>query len=146
MMGMVVRQRIWLFGNKMENSNGLQQFVNVILKSSLTVECLIIKRNYKSFEMKIEKVLLYQNYAIFLRVAKKTLVKPWNKTFHYTTALFHKTFKSKCDTIAKSCFIARAGKIHLCVVFTVYAQLHIQFFILAYDLNLSMSMLQVCFR
>ena len=60
----------------MENSNGLQQFVNVILKSSLTVECLIIKRNYKSFEMKIEKVLLDQNYAIFLRVAKKTLVKP----------------------------------------------------------------------
>ena len=145
-MGMVVRQRIWLFGNKMENSNGLQQFVNVILKSSLTVECLIIKRNYKSFEMKIEKVLLDQNYAIFLRVAKKTLVKPWNKTFHYTTALFHKTFKSKCDAIAKSCFIARAGKIHLCVVFTVYVQLHIQFFILAYDLNLSMSMLQVCFR
>ena len=117
-MGMVVRPRIWLFGNKMENSNGLQRFVNVILKSSLTVECLIIKRNYKSFEMKIEKVLLYQNYAIFLRVAKKTLVKPWNKTFHYTTALFHKTFKSKCDTNPKSCFIARAGKIHLCVVFT----------------------------
>ena len=55
----------------MEHSNGLQLFVKVTLKSGVIVECLIIKRNYKSHRRKIEKVLLYRNYAIFLRVAKK---------------------------------------------------------------------------
>ena len=113
MMAAVVRPRIWSFGNNMEHSNELQWFVNVILKSALDVECLIIKRNDKSHGMKIEKVLLYGNYAIFLRVPKKTLVKPWNKIFHCTTALFHMTFKSKSETNDKSCFTARAGKIYL---------------------------------
>ena len=69
--GYGVRPHIWSFGNNMEHSNGLQWYVNVILKFSLAVECLIIKRNCKSHRMKIEKILLYQNYAIFLQVAKK---------------------------------------------------------------------------
>ena len=136
MRAMVVKHHIWSFGSNMEYSSGLQWFVNVILKSGLAVKCLITKRNCKSHGIKIEKVLLYRNYAVFLRMSKKTLLKPWNKTFHYTTAVFHMTFKSKCEANDKSCFTARAGKIDLiCVISRMYTQLHIQFFILAYDLN-----------
>ena len=146
-MATVVRPRIWSFGNKMKHSNGLQWFVNVILKSGLAVECLIIKRNYKSHGMKIEKVLLYRNYAIFLWVAKKTSVKPWNKIFHYTLHCFLWFSKASVKQMTKAALPLGLGKsIFAWVIFRMYTQLHIQFFTLAYNLNLSTRMVQVCFR
>ena len=48
--------------------------MNVVLKPGLSFEFLVIKRSYESHGMKIEKVLLYWEYALFLVVAK-ALVK-----------------------------------------------------------------------
>ena len=49
----------------------LQQVkMNVALKPRLIFNCLIITRNYKSREMKIEQFLLYRNYALFLQATK----------------------------------------------------------------------------
>ena len=49
----------------------LQQVkMNVVLKPRLIFNCLIITRNYKSREMKIEQFLLYRNYALFPQATK----------------------------------------------------------------------------
>ena len=138
-MATVVRPRTSSFGNNMEHSSGLQWFVNAILKSGLAVECLITKRNYKIHGMKIEKVLLHRSYAIFLRVAKKTI------SLYYCNISW--LSKASVKQMIKAALPLGLGKsIFVYVIFRMYTQLHIQFFILAYELNLSTSMEQVCFR
>ena len=113
----------------MEHSNGLQWFVNVILKFGFVVECLIIKRNYKRHNENRKSYAISKLCNLFTS-GKKTLVKPWNKIFHYTTALFHMTFKSKCEPNDKSCFTARAGEIHLhlCDIWNVHSTSYKIFF------------------
>ena len=54
----------------MKHPDRLKWHVNVVIKPGLNFECVIIKRSYKSYGMKIENVMLDQNYALFLRVAK----------------------------------------------------------------------------
>ena len=64
--------------------------------------------------MKIEKVLLYRNYALFLRVAKsfaKNLKQ--NITLFSFRNYLYCTFRGKYETNDKSCFSARSGKIDL---------------------------------
>ena len=76
--------------------------------------------------MKIEKVLVYLNYALFLRVAK-SFGKNLKQIFHCFSSETS-AFNSKCEKSDKRCFNARAWKINLCSydIYRMGTQLHAQ--------------------
>ena len=49
----------------MKHSNGLKWRVKSVLKPGFAFKCFIIKGSYESHGMKIEKILLHGNYALF---------------------------------------------------------------------------------
>ena len=101
------------FRNNKKHSNGLEWPVNLVLKSGLHSKCFIIKGIYKSHRIKLQKVLLHWNYALFLWVAKsfgKNL-----KQIFYCFSLENINFSIKCEKSDKRSFSVRTGKIHLCL-------------------------------
>ena len=131
---------------KMKHSNGLRWPLNVVLKPGLIFECIIIKRSYKSHEIKIGNVLLYRNCALFYGW-HKPLVKSWNKMFRcFLSKLI--VLKVSLKQMTKTTLVLLLGKfIFVRTIFRMDTQLHTQvnrdiwrnFLFLLHALNLSKS-------